>query len=109
MPNYKETTQEVSIQGVIQEWQRARQVLIKNDYGLVPYIVFTEEKITKYPDGRQTNKDIRSHKAKLDIPTKEFNLLNPETNEVVGTAKYADVYIMLYSLYMSLATEADNA
>jgi hypothetical protein len=101
MPNYKESSATGSI------WQRAYQVSIDNRYGITPAVTFYEEEVI---DIGTTN--ITKHVGHLvepfDDPSKTFNLLHPVTGDVIGTATYMDIYVMLSSLYLDLATKRDT-
>lgn len=103
MNNYKEEI----IDGQITKWRRADRIQINNAYGQVPNIVFTEIEQTSLPDGQQIRKQTDSLRSLFDNPTGEFDLLNPETGDVIGVGQYQDMYVMLYSLYMKLAEERD--
>ena len=40
--------------------------------------------------------------------TKTFDVMHPITGAVISTATYQDVYVLLSSLYLSLATARDT-
>lgn len=106
MSNYKEN----EVAGTT--WTRARAILITNPIGGVPAISFVEEDV--FLVGQQLiSRDANSisfpaiHENFLH-PMTEFPLLHPETGDVIGTSKYLDLQVILYSLYMHLAGKRDN-
>lgn len=101
MPNYKEQTSQAVA------WQRAYQVVIDNKLNTIPNITFYEEEVVLLPAGH-VNKTAGHITELLQDPINEFPLLNPETGDVVGTAKYMDCYVLLHSLYMYLVNKRDN-
>lgn len=101
MPNYSETT----IDGT--SWLRASRILIKNGKNTTPSIHIVEEKVISV-EGKELLIPSSELHEQFD-PVKTFNLLNSSTGEVVGTATYQDVYEMLYSVYIHLATLRDIA
>jgi hypothetical protein len=44
----------------------------------------------------------------LKDPNVTFDLLNPNTDEVLGTSKFADAYVLLYSIYRYLGDKRDD-
>jgi len=105
MANYKER----AVTGEVQDYRRSNKVIIVNELGGIPEVTFMEQDMTFLPDGRKlvTGSD-KCSKAMLD-PTVEFNLLNPETDEIIGTSTLMQVYVLLYSLYRHTADERDAA
>lgn len=102
MADYKE--------GKIKGWQRSNFVSIDNTFGEVPKILFKEELLVSGENGKiLLQEDAGTICEYFSDPTTEFNLLNPIDNTVIGTAKYADIYAILYSLYRDLADKRDNA
>jgi hypothetical protein len=101
MPNYKEQTATATA------WQRANEVRISNPANGVPNIVFYEEEAINLPSGIIT-RNVGNLTESFADPTKTFNLLHPVTGDVIGTAAYQDIYVMLFSLYMALADRRDN-
>lgn len=91
----------------VQGWQRARTVFIDNPYGEVPSITFNEEMIVTDNNIPIFASPVGSCAISLQDPATGFNLLNPNTDEVIGTAHFQDAYIMLYSLYKKLADDRD--
>lgn len=105
MPNYKEQV----TTGQYSEYQRANRIVITNELGGMPEITFMEQVLATLPNGQQLQ--VRQDKCvdQLIDPMEQFNLLNPETDEVIGTAKYLDVYVLLYSLYRYIGNKRDSA
>lgn len=118
MSNYKETT----VSG--DSWQRSFAFLGLNEHGKTPSIAFLEERITMLSDGRKivdrlhgadiflrtggTARDSKVLRESLTDPQKSFDLINPETGDVVGTATYEDVYLIMFSLYAALCAARDT-
>lgn len=103
MPNYNEST----VTGT--RWTRSNSVRIFNDYQSTPQINFAEEEIVSLGDGEFLKKPkggIGTLLTPENIIT-EFNLLNPETGDTIGTGTYQQVYVLLHSLYLHLAAERD--
>lgn len=89
-------------------WHRSNGVNIQNKYNTIPTIEFYEEKIV------QAGNDILATttgtlKESLTSPLTEFEILDPDTGISVGQkAQYKDIYILLHSLYIHLATLRDQ-
>ncbi len=86
-------------------YMRALGVGIANELNSVPAIRFNEEWVV---DGIGQGFNGSSLRATVENPSEAFNLLNLETGEVVGSATYNDVVIMISSLYYYLADKRDN-
>ena len=112
--NYKETT----LSGT--SWTRCRTVVITNPLAgtgpidpstnapFGPTANFHEEKVISI-DGKQTTVDAGSCRKAFD-PAATIPLLNPETGEPTGaTVTHAELYAILFSLYMQTAVERDGA
>jgi hypothetical protein len=112
--NYQETT----VSGT--SWTRCRAVTITNPLpgrGPVqaitgieegPTAFFQEEKVVSN-DGSQTTVDTGSCR-KAFYPAATIPMLNPETGEATGaTVTHAELYAILFSLYMQTAVERDGA
>ena len=91
-----------------QSWFRSNKVIIENELNTVPVICFNEEEVLEVNGKKVVLSEGRLF-ARMDDPTKTFNILHPDTDAIIGTAAYQDVYILLYSLYKSLALERDSA
>ena len=105
MSNYKETT----VAGQYTEYQRSNKVIVTNELGGVPEITFMEQSIGTLPDGTKIVPKTTKCSDQMQNPMEEFNLLNPEDDSIIGTAKYLDVYVLLYSLYRYVANKRDNS
>ena len=115
MANYKQT----NLAGV--SWVRCRNITITNPISgtvdttkigpnnfLVPTAYFQEEKVISI-DGVQNTIDMGSCQKQFN-PTEVINLRNPETGELTGgTVIHAELYVILYSLYLQTAEARDLA
>lgn len=91
---------------------RSNLITVDNPLGLPPAITFIEEMVEKVGDDDPEAVADAGSVSKTLTPANAlttFDLLNPEDNTVVGSATYQDFQVMLYSLYIHLATERDNA
>lgn len=88
-------------------WQRSKGVAIKNGYKEIPSIEFLEEFVVEVSGEVIQKKDVGSVTSTLKNPTTAIDLLNPETDAVVGSISYGDVYAALYSMYRYLANKRD--
>jgi hypothetical protein len=102
MPNYKEST------GTTTSWQRAYQVNISNKLSEVPKIIFYEEEAVNLGSGNFITKHVGHLEETFTNPLTEFNLINPETGDVIGTSTYMQAYLILHSMYMHLVYIRDN-
>ena len=102
-PNYNETT----VTG--QSWQRCCQVVIENPRTGAPVVRFEEERVLALAGGTE----MRTPAAGLSVPfdpAMAIVMRDPATGEPTGqTVTYADAYALLYSAYLSAATERDAA
>jgi hypothetical protein len=94
-----------------QSWTRSFQVIIENKLNETPYIRFDEEEVFVVGDNTitQFKGDRVVAPFSQENSTIEFPLMNPITNEVIAgqTAKYEDIFVLLYSLYHHLAEKRD--
>lgn len=88
--------------------QRSYRVIANNPANGARSIQFDEEELTELDDGRFINTPIGSIRKDFSEPMKAFDILYPETGEVIGKTNYMQVYVLLHSLYMHLAVERDN-
>lgn len=102
MAEYKE----VPIAG--RKRMRSYRVVANNPASGARSIRFDEEWLTELDDGRFINEPAGGIVRDFSEPGTQFDMLNPETGEVIGKASYLQVYILLHSLYMHLALERDN-
>lgn len=108
--NYKETT----LAGV--SWVRCKLITITNPLAgtspldgqsYVPMADFYEEKVISI-DGVQTKVDSGSCQKVFDAAS-AIQILNPLTGEATGgTITHAELYTILFSLYLQTATERDQ-
>lgn len=89
-------------------YQRAKQIIIKNELDSPPIITFVEEIIQDgvavgSPKTRPINK-----KFTPELSSEVVDLLSPVTGEIIGQTTYGDIYNSLYSLYFKLAAERDQ-
>jgi len=102
MANYKETNVNSA------QWQRCKSITIRNEYMETPIIYMQEEVITV------ANDTVISKLVPLiDFvfnPADVVELLNPTTGESLGqTMTFEQIYVALWSLYMSKAAARDEA
>lgn len=105
MANYKEST----ITGAVSDYQRSNKVIIANELDSIAEITFMEQILTSLPDGRKIITGTTKCSDSMYNPQEQFNLLHPETDAILGTATYMDVYVTLYSVYRYIAAKRDAA
>lgn len=104
MSNYNQTT----IAG--QAWLRCHRIVIENPYTGVPAATFMEERLIELPsETLQRSAGLLVEPFTVDTQDEAFDLRHPVTGEVVGTATYAQLHVMLHSLYYHLAAKRDAA
>lgn len=103
MANYKEA----ALTGT--KWVRSPRVTVSNPYGGAPSVCFEEEEITLLSDGRTNNAQYGQVGAMMTDPATEIPLIHPETGASLGTGTHGQLHVLLYSLYMALVAERDNA
>lgn len=59
------------------------------------------------PDGRTMVVNNTAVEGVFSSPFEEFALIHPETGQVIGAAKYQDLYVLISSLYLHLAGKRD--
>lgn len=110
MANYRET----SLAGV--SWIRCRNITITNplastkepgsDKLAIPTAYFQEEKVISI-DGIRNTLDVGSCFKQFN-PASTIPIINPDTGMPTGnTATHAELYVILYSLYLQTAQERD--
>lgn len=102
---YKQENKEIST------YLRTNKVVLNNPLNAVPGVQIYEEKVLDVAGDVSTKQvSILTKSFTSENASTEFPLLNPVTLEPTGqTATYADVYAMIASLYLSMATERDTA
>jgi len=102
MANYQET----QVTGT--KWQRCNQVLINNPYNTTPAVAFKEETVVVLDSGVFIQS--QSGLACDFDPQGVINLRDPATGALTGqTMSQQDVYVALYSMYLQLAEQRDQA
>ncbi len=102
MPDYKAAALTAN------KWRRASAVVIENPVGDGKRIVFREEDFTQLSDGRVMNEPAGQIAAVYEDPAATFPLRDPASGELTGqTATHGEVYVLLHSLYLSLAENRD--
>lgn len=101
MANYKET----EVLGT--QWTRANQITINNPFASTPSINFSEEKIIQL-GGSTVSQTVNGLNTSFNA-TSTFPILDPNTLEPTGETKsHMDIYTLLFSLYIDLATKRDT-
>lgn len=103
MASYNESTVSGSI------WTRANNVTLLNPYGGLPTAIFHEENVVALSEGRHVAQAVGTCSDAFTAESSEetFQLVHPSTGEVIGTARYRDVYVLLSSLYLHVAKKRD--
>ncbi len=105
MANYRASI----VEGQVIRWVRANKIIIENPEDGFPSIKFVEEEITKLPDNTKLPQPLGgSLMDTMEDPSKIITLINPGTDEVIGSTTYMELYVILYSFYRQLATVRDN-
>lgn len=103
MANYKES----NVTGVT--WQRCNRIDIRNSYEEPKFAVFIEEEVTDLGNNKIVKVPAGQILADFTDPTTIVNLINPETGDSLNSSvTYQDIYVILHSLYIKLATERDT-
>lgn len=111
MANYKQEVVAGS------KWRRCRQIIIDNNFGTTPRLVFQEQDVVDFGGGQYVFKEVHPSSAVVPYPlTTTFDanttieIYNPLTGEKTGqTMTHGEVYAILYSAYMNAAISRDNA
>ena len=105
MPLYNEETTEVTV--TTTRFDRAYKVTVNYPNQGVPTIRYDLERIER-TNGDDKSLGVVGHFEESLMPANKettFNLIN-EAGDVLGTATYEQVQLMLYSLFFHLAPEA---
>lgn len=103
MPNY----QEQPITGAT--WRRSHFVSIENPLVGEKAVTFHEQTARQTSDGQLSFADAGQLRRIFDNPATEFDLRSPvDDSKLGGTATYQDVYVILHSLYLHLASQRDG-
>lgn len=102
MPDYKES----SITG--RQWQRCHTVIVRNPLGQTPTMEFEEETVVEF--GAEQRKQWSKGCSMDFVAEQTIPLRDPTTNALTGTTvTHAELYQILYSLYMQAAEARDAA
>ena len=102
MANYKEE----NISGT--KWTRCNKLVINNPYLGDKIINFFEEEITEI-NGSYINNKADGINLIFNDPSKIINIINSTTGVSTGnTITFGEIYEILHSLYIQLATERDS-
>jgi hypothetical protein len=103
MSNYREE----EITG--SKWRRSHFVSIENPLVGEKAVTFHEQMARQTSDGELQVKDAGSLRQSFDDPSVVFDLRSPLDDSLLGaTATYQDVYVILHSLYLHLASQRDG-
>lgn len=96
--------------GEATSWRRAKRIVISNELGQTPFIVFSEEDVISI-GGKEAHIDaMTAVRGDFDPASGTIPLVNPQTGVPLGESMtHADLYVVLYSLYLQLATARDAA
>jgi hypothetical protein len=106
MADYKDTT----VEGTA--YVRCPQFIGWNPYGGTPSISFAEEQVINLTGGQTIRQPASGFTAMLtpETATNEIPILDPTTGLPTGTSvTFAQVYGIMYSVYIQLAKERDEA
>ena len=105
MADYKEST----VSGTA--WTRAYYVSVNNPLDDTPSITFSEERAVRVETGDPVTQRL-GHVIETFTPENAatlFPIMEPTTGAIISHAQYRQVYNMLHSLYLFLATKRDAA
>lgn len=90
-------------------WVRCKSLTIDNSLTSAPTANFQETRVTEV-NGKFSEQYVSGLVKAFDPVNGVIPLRNPETGELIGTtATHADLYVILYSLYMQTALARDAA
>lgn len=96
-------------EGAATTWRRAHQIIINNQRGNQPSIIFHEEDVVTLGDKTFSAPGMSAVMGLFD-PAEVVPLINPLTGESLGaTATHQDLYVLLYSVYIQQANARDVA
>lgn len=98
--NYKQTNATGSM------WTRCKQIHINNPLGQMPSVQFAEEEAVSIGDKTMTQPGRVINGA--FNPASVFDLINPDTGDVIGQASHMQVYVIMHSLWLSMAKAQDE-
>lgn len=101
MADYKESTATGKV------WQRCYRVIIENARVGTPNIAFAEEEVVDI-GGKTVSSHAGYCNAIFDAAAGTIAMVDPTTNLPTGTTvSHAELYAILYSLYLQTATQRD--
>lgn len=101
MADYKEG----SVAGT--KWNRASRIIITNELGVNPSILFVEQEVIALPDGTNIVRDIGNLNGEFNANL-SFPLYNPATGDLdTGSATMQQAYELIYSYFRYVAAERD--
>ena len=91
-------------------YKRAKQIIADNPLNGVPSVTFREQKVFETAGGDVITQECGEFREEMrpDTVTTAFPLLDMLGNETGRTATFADVYRILYSLYVFLGDQRDS-
>jgi len=90
------------------KWQRCNRVQVINEYNQTPYVIFGEEQIINLGDTYVSTQPTQTQCSATFNLANEIPLRDPSTGELTGTTTtHAELYQILYSLYIETATKRD--
>lgn len=92
-------------------WTRAYSVTLLNPINEASTAIFSEEDVVALGDGKHIKQPAGACSDEFTAANagESFDLVHPVTGQVVGTATYQDVYVLMASLYMHVALKRDAA
>ncbi|MGF6692642.1 hypothetical protein M2318_002714 [Metapseudomonas resinovorans] len=104
MPDYNEQT------GQFSSWVRCKYIGIDNPRPALgtPSVTFAEEKVI-VAEGEEIHRPLGNlvEPFTAENAAEVFDLLHPETGEVLGSMTYQQLYVALSSAYLHVATKRD--
>lgn len=89
-------------------WHRFSRIMVDNPYMAQPSVSCVEQEVITLPAGFFA-RDVGTMSFDFD-PSESFDILNPVTNEPIGsTATGVDVYTLVYSYVLHEAMKRDAA
>lgn len=100
-------------QGTVKAWRRCRSIMINNPYNQPSqiHVRFDEEDMVSFQDGTtmKTGGMMPSFLTVPFDPAKVITMVDTETLQPTGaTMTFAEVYQILFSAYITCATERDQ-
>jgi hypothetical protein len=91
-----------------QSWLRVKKIDMFNELGETPIVSFIEERV--YSVGGDISKKNTDNLSVVFNPDEVIDIIDPTTNIDTGQrATMGQLYAIMYSMYLKLATARDNA